>query len=247
MRSVRILLLVGLLPAALAAQQDPVERLRQVLPAGVAEQVIATVTEARSRGLPAPAIANRALEAHAKGRDGAAVSAAARAMAQSLADARAALERGGRQPESNEIESGANAMGLGVSGSAISDLAKSAPSGRSLAVPLAVIGALVNRGLPSDDALKAVQERLTARASNQELAEMPGEAGRLIAEGKRPAEVGRALGEARRAAAGGQAAPPATPPSGVTVPAGPPSGVPGNPGRPEGRPEPTRPDRSQRP
>lgn len=246
MRNIKLTLLLVSIPGLLIAQQNPVERLRQVLPPTIAEQVIATVTEATSRGLPAQAIANRALEAHAKGRDGAAVSAAAKALAQSLADARGALERGGRKPDAGEIESGANALGLGVESATISELASSAPSGRSLAVPLAVIGALVNRGLPSDDALAAVSERLNARASNEELVTMPGEAGRLIAEGKRPAEVGRALGEAHRAAAGSRAAPPATPPSGVTVPAGPPPSVPGNAGTPGKRPE-TLPGQTRRP
>jgi hypothetical protein len=241
-------LLLAWVPALLVAQQNPVDRLREVLPSSIAEQVIATVTEATSRGLPAQAIANRALEAHAKGRNGAEVSAAAKAFAQSLADARGALERGGRKPDASEIESGANALGLGVDGAVISKLASSAPSGRSLAVPLAVIGALVNRGLPSDDALAAVSERLKARASNEELVEMPGEAGRLIAEGERPADVGRALGEAHRAAAGSQAAPPATPPSGVTVPAGPPASVPANAGQPTQRPQtPVRPEPVRRP
>ena len=246
MRNLKLAALLGLLPALLSAQQNPVDRLRQVLPASIADQVIAIVTDATSRGLPAQAVANRALEAQAKGRSGAEVSAAAKALAQGLADARDALERGGRKPEAAEIESGANALNLGVDGKAISDLASSAPSGRSLAVPLAVLGALVNRGLPSDGALQAVQDRLAARASNEELAEMPGEAGRLIAQGKRPAEVGRALGEAQRAAAGSRATPSANPPSGVSVPGGPPPSVPNNSGQPGQRPE-TPPGQTRRP
>jgi len=93
-----------------------------------------------------------------------------------------------------------------------------APSGRSLAVPLAVIGALVNRGLASDGALQAVLDRLTARASDADLVEMPGEAGRLLAAGYKPSDVGRALSAAGR-----------------------PSGVPANGGRPGARP--TRPSK----
>ena len=85
MRSLKLAGMLGLLPALLIAQQNPVDRLRQVLPASIADQVIAIVTEATSKGLPAQAVANRALEAQAKGRNGAEVSAAAKAFAQSLA------------------------------------------------------------------------------------------------------------------------------------------------------------------
>lgn len=215
MRTVKLLSWLALLPALLAAQQSPVDRLRAVLPADVADQVIAIVTDATNRGLPGRAIAERALEGIAKGRSGAEVRAAALALAADLAGAHDALVRAGRTPDASEIESGATAMELGVDGATVSALASSAPSGRSLAVPLAVIGALVNRGLPSDGALQAVLDRLHARAASEaDLVEMPGEAGLLIARGYRPSDVGRALGAAR------------------------PAGVPANGGRPGARPKP---------
>jgi hypothetical protein len=53
-----------------------------------------------------------------------------------------------------------------------------------------LIGSLIDRGLPSDEALAKVQERLTARASDRELEEMPGKpsvTGRDLAATKRPA------------------------------------------------------------
>jgi hypothetical protein len=222
MRTLKLLCGLVLLPALLAAQQSPIDRLRAVLPANVAEKVIAIVTDATNRGLPGQAIADRAVEAIAKGRSGDQVSAAAQALAADLAGARDALQHAGRNPDVSEIEAAASAKELGVDGAAISALASSAPSGRSLAVPLAVIGALVNRGLPSDGALQAVLDRLTARASDAELVEMPGEAGRLIAAGYRPSDVGRALSAAGR-----------------------PSGVPANGGRPGV--QPTRPSKPTTP
>ncbi|HXF96785.1 MAG TPA: hypothetical protein VNI61_11860 [Gemmatimonadales bacterium] len=204
-------------------QEAALARLREVLPADVAERVIAIVTEATNHGLPGLSVAERALEGVAKGRSGEEVRAAAEAFARDLAASRAAIQQAGRTPDPSEIEAGATAMGLGVDRKAISALASSAPFGRSLAVPLAVIGALVNRGLPSDAALDAVLARLNDRASNTELVEMPGEAGRLIAEGMRPSEVGLALASQR---------------AGRTVPAGPPANVPRNNGRPGERPQP---------
>ena len=216
MRTLKLLAGLALLPVLLTAQQSPIDRLRSVLPADVADKVIAIVTDATSRGLPGQAIADRALEAIAKGRSGDEVSAAAQAFAADLAAARDALQHAGRNPDVSEIEAAATAKELGVDGAAISALASSAPSGRSLAVPLAVIGALVNRGLPSDGALQAVLDRLSARASDADLVELPGEAGRLIAAGYKPSDVGRAL-------------------------SGRPSGVPANSGRPGTRP--TRPSK----
>lgn len=235
------LLTIALVPAVLfaqepvsqrVAQQDPVARLYDILPEHVAADVAGIVRTAIDRGLPGLAIADRALELSAKGRSGEDVLAAARSLAGDLAAARGALERGGRSPDGSEIESGALAMHHGVDGVAVSGLASSAPSGRSLAVPLAVIGALVYRGLPSDDALYAVQQRLKARASDTELLDMPGETARMLGEGLRPNEVGLALASAR-AGFGVPVSLPIDPP-------GPPPGVPltGGDGLPGPRPGP---------
>src|SRR5574341_215826 len=200
MRTLKLFAWLPALPALLAAQQSPVDRLRAVLPTDVADQVVDMVTDATSRGLPGEVIADRALEAIAKAKSGAQARTAAQALGSELATARGALVRGGRAPDASEIESAASAMELGVDGATVSALATSAPSGRSLAVPLAVIGALVNRGLPSDDALRAVVDRLNTRAaSDADLVEMPGEAGLLMARGYRPTDVGRALMTARPA------------------------------------------------
>lgn len=196
MRTLKLIGGLALLPGMLAAQQDWNTRLA-ALPANVRDSVIAIVTAAQSHGLPGQAIADRAIETVAKSRSGADAVAAAQALATDLAGARDALTAAGRTPDSSEIEAGATAKQLGVNGADISALAKSAPSGRSLAVPLAVLGALVDRGLPSDAALTSVQQRLTARASDAELADMPGEAGRMIAQGYKPSDVGRALGAGR--------------------------------------------------
>lgn len=54
-------------------------------------------------------------------------------------------------------------MRQGVEGSAVSQLTSSAPSGRSLVVPLHVLGSLVAQGVISNDAVSSVIERLTAR------------------------------------------------------------------------------------
>ena len=188
-----------MVPALLGAEQDPIDRLRTALPPDIADEVIASVTDATSRGLPGQAIADRALEAIARGRSARKVSAAVQAFATDLARGRAALQHAGRTPDATEIEAAATAKELGVNGATISALASSAPSGRSLAVPLAVIGALVNGGIPSADALKSVLDRLLARAN--EGSQMPGETVRLIAVEHKADDVGRARRRPTRRAA----------------------------------------------
>jgi hypothetical protein len=117
-------------------------------------------------------------------------------------------------------------MRMGVDGATVSELARSGPSGRGLAVPLLVIGALAERGLPSDDALAAVRDRLAARADDAELLRSFPDVAQGL--GMRPDQVGTARASDR---AGFQ-----VPVSGVTVPVQP--GPPTDPGAgrpPEGR------------
>jgi predicted trehalose synthase len=221
-----LVLAAALTPSAALAQQDPVERLAEVLPESVRDQVIARVTEARARDLPEQAMANLALEGVAKGRSAEEVLAAVELLVADMGRAQEAIQAAGRPPVPGDIEAATAAMRMGVDGSAVSELARSGPSGRSLAVPLLVIGALAERGLPSDDALAVVRDRLEARADDAEiLREFPDVAQGL---GMRPEQVGTALASER---AGFQ-----VPVSGVTVPVGPPTDPgPGTGRPPEGR------------
>ncbi|MGI8618544.1 MAG: hypothetical protein ACR2L6_05570 [Gemmatimonadaceae bacterium] len=217
-----------------SAQSTPAEltaRLREVLPAEIAEGVIATVSDARSRGLPARALEQRALMLARKGAEPGSIARSVADQSRAMGEAKAALARGrtGR-PADGDVAAGAEAIRKGVDGAQVSELAKSAPSGRSLALPLFVIGNLVDRGLPSDAALARVLERMNARATDAELARLPEQA-----------MAGRTRGEAARAgrpdtkpalpAAGGRGA------AGGTVRGSPPPNVPprtGGRGRPAG-------------
>lgn len=187
----------GLAAQAGAAQAaDPSARLREVLPADVAERVLATIAEARARQLPPAAVAaleNRALKFASRGVEPRRVEQSVREHAGRMQEARSAIEGGrGTSAAGDEIDAGAEAMRQGVNGEAVSALAKSAPSGRSLVVPLFVIGSLVERGLPSDQALAQVQERMQARASDADLERMMAGRGgpneRLTPPGLQPGE-----------------------------------------------------------
>lgn len=233
MNGVAMLAAVALLGAASAAvaqtpANDPSARLREVLPADVATRVLAVIAKARARELPAEALENRALKFAAKGVNADAIEKSVVEQEDRMEKARDVLQKSrSRKPSGDEVEAGAEAMRKGVDGSKVAELAKSTQDGRSLTVPLYVIGSLVDRGLPSDEALKRVEERLKARASDQDLERMPGElppqavAGR----GNKPAQTGRDLAGTKRpgsAAGAGQ---------GSGSAGGPPAGVPANGGR----------------
>lgn len=176
-----VLLLV--FPGRIAVAQDPLTRLRQLLPQAEVERVLALVSEARTRGLPERALLARILEGAAKGAPLERLLLAGGRVVEDLATARSALEQGGRIPLPEEIEAGAVAVDLGVGGGALAGLAASAPSGRSLVVPLAVVAELVGRGLPVDHAIAAVRSRLDLASSDVELAALPEIAAQLLAEG----------------------------------------------------------------
>jgi len=217
-------------PVHLVAQaHDPSERLRQVLPADVADHVLAVIAAARSDGLPAAALESRALKFAARGIPPRDIERSVRDHADRMRHVRDTLERArGRRPGTDEVEAGAEAMRQGVDGKQVSALAKSAPSGRSLAVPLFVIGSLVERGLPSDSALARVLARLTARASDRDLegmaavARAPG-SGQVTGTANRPANPGSPGATPTRP-------PAATPPTTVPSPRVP-TTVPANPGK----------------
>ena len=156
------------------AAKDGSSRLREVLPPDVAQRVIALIADARAQQLPADALENRALKFAAKGVDPKAIERSVGEQAERMAAARNSLAQGRQSPPAgDEIEAGAEAIRKGIDGQAISLLAKNAPAGRSLAVPLFVIGSLTDRGLPSDEALNRVLDRLKARASDADLESMP--------------------------------------------------------------------------
>jgi len=182
--------LAWLLPTAVLAQQDPMARLAEVLPANVREQVLERIEAARSRELPEQAMANVALEGVAKGRSGEEVLAAVELLVADMGRAQEALQAAGHAPAEGEIQAATAAMRMGVDGASVSELARSGPSGRSLTVPLLVLGGLAERGLPSDDALAAVRDRLTARANDAELLGAFPELGGRFGRGVRPDQAG---------------------------------------------------------
>jgi hypothetical protein len=170
------ILAAGSSASAQTPAHDPSEQLRAVLPADVADRVLAKIADARARQLPAAALERRTNELVAKGARPDDVERGVTRYADQLGSAQAALAKGGRpHPSDDETEAAASAIGKGVDGAAVSAFAQSAPPGRSLAVPLYVLSSLVDRGLPSDQALARVQADLQARLSDRELQDHAGQ------------------------------------------------------------------------
>jgi len=146
-------------------------KIARVLPAAAAERVLSRIEDARARGLPAGTLEQRALELSAKGVAPDRVARAIDEQAEGLDSAQRILTAGGRgNAAGEEIDAASTALRKGLAGAALGDLAQSAPSGRSLAVPLLVIASLIDRGLPADTAVRRVLARLDARVSDQQLA-----------------------------------------------------------------------------
>ena len=176
---------------------DPSKRLEEVLPGDVAQRVLYQIAQARSRGLPTQALERTALKGAARQVPPAEIERAVDAQAHRLGRASEALSQAaGRRPSGDEIEAGAEAMRLGVDAEALTVLAKTAPADRPIAVSLHVLGSLVSRGLPSDAALAALVERLSARATDAQIAQLPEQVSTPPA-GK-PDATGRELAGTRR-------------------------------------------------
>jgi len=195
----RLFIAASLLFASAASAQTanyPSATLRKVLPAKVADHVLATIADARSHSLPAAALEQQALHLARNGTKPADVEKSIDKSAENMKQAKGALEKGGRKPTNDEVVAGSKLVGRGVDGSKVSDFARTAPSGRSLAVPLYVTGSLMDRGLKSDAALARVHARLLQKATDRQLT---AEANATASE-KRPATANKEGGLAHRPA-----------------------------------------------
>jgi hypothetical protein len=162
--------------SAMAQTDDASTRIKEVLPAPFATRILTVIARARAHELPAEALENRALKFAAKGVQPDSIE-------KSVVEHEARMERGkesierarGSKAAADEVEAAAEVLRKGVDGPALSEFAKSAPSGRSLAVPLYVVGGLVDGGVPSNDALRRVAAGLRAKASDRDLEKLASE------------------------------------------------------------------------
>ncbi|HEY7482012.1 MAG TPA: hypothetical protein VH680_15970 [Gemmatimonadales bacterium] len=143
------LALLLLLPAATQAQDA---RLAGRLDSATAASVQQVVDSARRAGLPTEPLVQKALEGGTLGASGERIVAAVAALRGQLDRARDAL--GGSASEA-ELTAAAGAFRAGLPPTALRRL-QSLRSGRSLAVPIAVLTDLVAEGVPADQATRSV-------------------------------------------------------------------------------------------
>jgi hypothetical protein len=215
----RLFIAATLLFASVASAQkahDPSARLRQVLPASVADHVLATIADARAHSLPAAALEQQALRLSRQGAKPADIQKSVDKSADDMKQAKGALEKAGRKPSNGEVVAGSALMGRGVDGKLVSELAKTTPSGRSLTVPMYVLGNMIDKGVKPSAALARVETRLAHKATD---AQLTADANSVASE-HRPAAANKEGGLAHR---------PVTPPGVGMRPATP--GRPVSPGR----------------
>jgi hypothetical protein len=220
MRGRTALFLLFALPNVLAAQDVRLERIRQAYSPEAAAQIENIVTEAEAAGVPVEPLLDKALEGAAKGVPAARVVAAVASYSQRLAESRALVGPG---YDAASVVAGADALRRGVTPGTVQSLAGANPE--DLAVPLVVLGDLVDAGVPVDQAFAVVQEALTKGHGPEEMLAIPGTVRRLMRQGQSASDaagsVGNAIGRGRF---GEMLGPPgqagASPPKGPPVPPG---------------------------
>ncbi len=150
LRKALFLLLVGVQPALLAAQDA---RLGSRLDPATAAEVSAIVSSARASGLPTEPLVDRALEGASKGAPGNRIVAAVRVLARDLTASRAALGAGATE---GEVTAGAGALRAGADARLLTRLRAARPQAVPVTIPLGVLADLVGRGVPADTAARAV-------------------------------------------------------------------------------------------
>lgn len=195
MRAIVLTVLMLSLPAGLAAQEDAgLARIRQVFPAAAAQQIEAIVQQSRSAGLPAGALVDKALEGAAKGVPADRVVAVVSEYATRLEEARTLI---GQERGADEVVAAADALRRGVPADAVRAVAGARQQGDA-AIPLVVLGDLMDAGVPVEHAREVVSEALQRGGVDEQLLAIPGAVRRMVREGRAPDEAASAVAQGFR-------------------------------------------------
>lgn len=159
-----LLAVAGLAAAPLAARAQDAEagaRLRAALSERDADRVRQLARDLEAEGIPPALIRRKALEGVAKGVPPERIVVALDEYAGRLREARTLI---GPDRNGPSFAAAAEAMRRGVPADAIRDLARRQERRRELAVPLIVLGDLVEAGVPAGNALGAVDDALARGA-----------------------------------------------------------------------------------
>ena len=173
--------LLAVLAARGALAQD--QRLSRQLDPATAARVATIVDHARATSLPTEPLIDKALEGARKGAPPARIVEAVSALAARLDTTRVALGTGSTE---SELVAGASVLQAGVSTPVLRAL-RATRAGRSLAVPLVVLGDLVTRGVPSDTASALVLLVAREGLGDETLLAIQRDVQRDVREGAHPA------------------------------------------------------------
>ena len=152
------------------APEDAQARLLRILPNDASRQVIQTLEEAERHGLPVAILQRRALELSAKGVASDRIVEAIAKYSERFKLALTALKTGrSAEPTGEEIDAGATALRSGMDRATLAEFARSAPSDRSLALPLLMVASLADRHVPLDSAVEEILAGLRLGKSDLQL------------------------------------------------------------------------------
>ena len=156
------------------------------------------VLEAAGRdSLPMAALESKVLEGVAKNVPPQQIGAVVRALAEEMRVARLTLRDvlTSRPIADGEIVAAAMARRQGIGAETLRALSMAGPEGGSLEIPMTVLGELVRRGVPTDEAASAMSQLMRAGVPMHVAAQIPGRVDGGMSSGAPP---GRALADALR-------------------------------------------------
>jgi len=191
-----LLAVLLLWPAVLGAQNAGV-RSRLVargLSPELVRDVVAVADEAGARGLPADAVADKAIEGWAKHVPAERIVAAVRNYAGRLGEAQAALARAGlARPAPDVTIAATEALGRGLVAEQVGDVVRAARAPAAMAPGLTVVAALAAQGLTPGDAVGVVVDAMHRGRSVDQLLDIPSMARAMRSEGVEPGDIGRRM------------------------------------------------------
>lgn len=192
-------MLALLVVTALSAQDaGALERIRAGMPADQAAAVEALLTRARERDIPVQPLVDKALEGLAKHAPAPLVVRAMEQLSQQLGEAQALL-RDGQPPAPGDVAAVADALRRGVPEGAVRSLRQQRGPGQPIGLAVHTLGDLLDRGVPVDPALDALEAWKERGATADDLREMPAAVDGLIRRGVMPGEAASAVAAAMRA------------------------------------------------
>ena len=155
------------------------ERVRQAFPAETVSQIENILANAQAAGVPSGPLMDKALEGAAKGVPGNRVVIAISAYAERLQETRTLV---GADRGVASVVAGADALRRGVPQQLMGTLASRHQG--DIAVPLVVLGDLIEAGVPADQAYGIVDDALAQDHLPEEILVIPGAVERLMRQGQ---------------------------------------------------------------